>query len=148
MGWGVAQISVTVTKDEHAGELEREHDLRWCELQWRVESAVMAGRYDTLNPTMTDHECDLTSDNCEATKRAAKWRHVVALLAEAQRTVDGEDFGAYVDVSSAVEALEELLDDARWKAFETAGPEAAGSRRVVDGQPLTFTEFWDRQGEQ
>lgn len=66
----VGQVCVTVTLDAHGGEREREHDERWCELQWRLEAVMMQGRYDTLNPNICDHECGQSFEACQATRAA------------------------------------------------------------------------------
>lgn len=50
--------------------------------------------------------------------KASKWERALHHMREVRRIVDGEDFGGYVDVPSAVEAIDDLIDDLEAKARE------------------------------
>jgi hypothetical protein len=141
MGWEMRDLGVfpiTARLDSHGGEKEQEHERLAEELSERLREMTLAVISDPRYAEILLFEPDYYGEAPE------KWRQVVTLLAIAQRVIGGEEFGGYVDVSSALEGVEEVLDYARWKAFEQAGPAdpEPGSRRIVGGKALTFTEYW------
>lgn len=63
-----------------------------------------------------------------------KWSAALAHLEAAEQLLRGERYGSYVDVESAPEALDVLIDALQMKIWEDAGkpgtcPNAPGARR-------------------
>jgi hypothetical protein len=78
------------------------------------------------------------------TSPQAKWHRLVALLQIVEETLRDEAFAGYVDTSTVAEDLELMLESARWNGFQLVGTEEPGtSRRIVNGTPLTFDQYWN-----